>query len=93
MFPLLFLSSGFLPLPSQSGGIRAFAAMNPVTYGIDAVRALVVGRDVMTVGEVTRFGGVYDTLVPALAVLVGLNLVLGAVAVSLLSRASSSRVD
>lgn len=92
-FPLLFLSPAFLPLSSLSSSVETLATINPVTYGVDAVRALVLGRDVMTVITVTRFGGVYDTLIPAVAVLVAANLVCGGLAVALLSRASSSSVE
>jgi len=90
MFPLLFLSPAFLPLSSLSSEVELLATVNPITYGVDAIRALVLDRDVMTVVEVSQFGGLYDTLVPALAVLVGLNLVVGAIAVRMLSRASSA---
>lgn len=93
LFPLLFLSSGFLPPSALPDWVATFAAFNPVTYGVDAVRALVLGRDVTTVLAVTRFGGIYDTLVPALAVLVGLDLLVGGLAVAMLSRASSAAVD
>jgi ABC-2 type transport system permease protein len=51
-----------------------------------------LGEDVMTVIEVSRFGGVWDTLVPAIVVLLALDLALGGVMVSLLNRASSSAV-
>ncbi|QPV61492.1 ABC transporter permease [Halosimplex litoreum] len=87
MFPLLFLSPAFVPL---SDDIEAVAAFNPITYGVDAVRALVLGRDASTVLSVSRFGGVADTLVPAIVVLSALNLVVGALAVRLLARASSA---
>lgn len=86
MFPLLFLSPAFVPL---SDDVELLATFNPVTYGVDAIRALLLQKDVMTVLSVGRFGGIYDTLVPAVAVLVGLNVVFGAVAVWLLGRASS----
>jgi len=92
-FPLLFLSSAFLPVEVLPGWVQAVAAVNPITYGVDAARALMFGRDVMTVLEVTRFGGLWNTLVPALAVLVVLDLVLGAVAVRFLNRASGSEVE
>lgn len=72
--------------------METLAAANPVTYGVDAVRALVRGEDVVTVVAVSRFGGVLDTLVPAVGVLVGLNLVFGGVTVALLARASSADV-
>jgi ABC-2 type transport system permease protein len=91
-FPLLFLSSAFLPLSALPGWIQTFARLNPVTYGVDAARSLMVDQDVMTVIEVTAFGGTLDGVVPGLAVLLALDLLLGGVAVYLLSRASSSDV-
>ena len=51
-----------------------------------------IDRNVMTVIDVSWFGGTLDGVVPGVAVLIGLDLLLGAVAVSLLSRASSSDV-
>ena len=89
-FPLLFLSSAFLPLEALPEWIRTFARYNPITYGVDAARALMLDTDVMEVLDVTAFSGIWNALVPALAVLVGLDLVLGAIAVYLLSQASSS---
>jgi len=91
-FPLLFVSSAFLPLDSLPDWIQFVATYNPVTYGVDAARAIMLDRDVMTVIEVSRFGGIWDTLVPALAVLLALDLLLGGLAVYLLGRASSSSV-
>jgi len=91
-FPLLFLSSAFIPLERLPGWIQGFATVNPVTYGVDAARAIVLGRDVITVVDVPGFEGIWHTLVPALAVLLALDLLLGGVAVYLLSRASSSAV-
>jgi ABC-2 type transport system permease protein len=92
-FPLLFLSSAFLPLDTLPGWIRVFAALNPVTYGVDAARAIVLNRDVMVVIDVTSFGGPLDSIVPGVAVLLGLAVAFGSVAVFLLSRASSSNVQ
>jgi ABC-2 type transport system permease protein len=91
-FPLLFLSSAFLPLDALPDWIQTFARFNPVTYGVDAARSLMLDRDVMTVIDVAWFEGVLNGVVPGVSVLVGLDLVLGAVAVYLLSRASSSDV-
>ena len=51
-----------------------------------------LGRDVMTVIELTRFQSVLDGVVPGVVVLAAVDLVFGAVAVYLLSRASSSDV-
>ena len=92
-FPLLFLSSAFVPVEALPGWVRTVAALNPITYGVDAARALMYGQDVMTVLEVTRFGGMWNTLVPALGVLIALDVALGAVAVYFLNRASSSDVQ
>jgi ABC-2 type transport system permease protein len=91
-FPLLFLSSAFLPLSALPDWIQTFARLNPVTYGVDAARSLMIDRDVMTVIDVSWFGGMLDGVVPGVAVLVGLDLLLGGIAVYLLSRASSSAV-
>lgn len=91
-FPLLFLSSAFLPLVALPGWIQTFARFNPVTYGVDAARSLMIDQDVMTVIEVSWFGGALDGVVPGVAVLIGLDIVLGGIAVFLLSRASSSDV-
>ncbi|MCU4799608.1 ABC transporter permease [Halobacteria archaeon HArc-gm2] len=92
-FPLLFVSSAFLPLSVMPGWIQTIAAFNPITYGVDAARALTLGEDVMTVIEVTRFGGVWDTLVPAFAVLVALDVVMVGAAVVMLNRAAKSAVQ
>jgi len=92
-FPLLFVSTAFLPLAVLPGWIQTVARFNPVTYGVDAARAIMLGRDVMTVIEVTAFGGIYDTLVPAIAVLLALAVGFGSVAVYMLQRASSANVQ
>jgi len=92
-FPLLFLSSAFLPLAALPDWIQTFARFNPVTYGVDATRSLMIDRDVMTVVEVTWFDGAMNGIVPGVVVLAGLDLVLGGIAVYLLSRASSSDVQ
>jgi ABC-2 type transport system permease protein len=92
-FPLLFLSSAFLPLSTLPGWIQTIAAFNPVTYGVDAARSLMLDADVMTVVDVSIGTGVVNTLVPALAVLAVLDLLFGGVAVYMLRRASSSKVQ
>jgi ABC-2 type transport system permease protein len=91
-FPLLFLSSAFLPLAALPEWIQTFAMLNPVTYGVDAARALMLDRDVMTVVDVTAFEGALNSVVPGVAVLLVLAVGLGAVTVTLLSRATSSDV-
>jgi ABC-2 type transport system permease protein len=91
-FPLLFLSSAFLPLEALPGWIQTFARLNPVTYGVDAARSLMVDQDVMTVIEVSWFDGALNGVVPGVVVLIVLDVAFGAIAVYLLSRASSSDV-
>src|SRR5207302_550600 len=41
--PLVFASSAFVPLASMPGWLQAFAAHQPVTITVNAVRALVLG--------------------------------------------------
>lgn len=91
-FPLLFVSSAFLPVSVLPEWMQVVATVNPITYGVDAVRALMLGRDVLAVIEVSAFSGIWKTLVPAIAVLGVLDLVLGVVAVFFLHRMSSSTV-
>ena len=43
MFLLTFLSSAFVPLATMPGWLQAIARANPVTYAVDALRALLVG--------------------------------------------------
>jgi len=92
-FPLLFISSAFLPLEALPGWIQAVAVVNPITYGVDGIRALMLGRDVMTVFEVTMFADVWNTVIPAIAVLVGFTVLLGGTAVALLKRAAKAEVQ
>ncbi|WP_051400504.1 ABC transporter permease [Haloechinothrix halophila] len=64
MFPLMFSSSAYVPLEAMPTWIRVLSTVNPLTYAIDATRALAVGMPV---------GG---ALVAALA-LAGVTAVLG----------------
>jgi len=43
MFPLMFTSSLFVPTTTLPLVLRKIANVNPVTYGVDAVRALSIG--------------------------------------------------
>ena len=43
IFPLTFLSSAFVPISSMPGWLQAFANNQPVTYVIDAMRAMAEG--------------------------------------------------
>ena len=44
IFPLIFASSAFVQLQSMPGWLQSFARVNPITYTVDAIRALCVGR-------------------------------------------------
>jgi ABC-2 type transport system permease protein len=46
MFPLMFASSGFVPVNSLPGWLQAVAHLNPMTYAIDAARHLALGTPV-----------------------------------------------
>ena len=43
LFPLTFVSSAFVPIPSMPGWLQAFANNQPVTYVINTMRALALG--------------------------------------------------
>ncbi|MFH5801112.1 ABC transporter permease [Haladaptatus sp. CMAA 1911] len=91
-YPLVFMSSAFLPLSVLPEWMQVVATVNPITYGVDAARALMLGQDVLTVIDVTAFSGIWNTIVPAVVVLGVLDLMLGGIAVVLLRRVASSRV-
>jgi ABC-2 type transport system permease protein/oleandomycin transport system permease protein len=44
LFPLTFVSSAFVPIATMPGWLQAFAKNQPVTYVIDAMRALALGN-------------------------------------------------
>lgn len=92
-FPLLFVSSAFVPLDVLPNWIQTVAVVNPITYGVDAIRALMLGQNVLSVFEVSVFGGLWNTLVPAVTVLVAFLLVLGSVALHFLNHASKAEVQ
>ncbi len=43
VFPLTFVSSAYVPVESMPGWMQAFAEHQPLTYMVDAVRALTLG--------------------------------------------------
>jgi ABC transporter DrrB family efflux protein len=44
LFPVVFLSSAFVPIQTMPGVLQGFANNQPVTYTIDAMRALALGH-------------------------------------------------
>ncbi len=91
MFPLLFLSSAFLPIEILPNWIQVFGKFNPVTYGVDAARAITLGKDVMTVLDITSFNGMWNTVIPSVIILLGFILVFGGLAVYTIRIATSSQ--
>ncbi|MCO8245326.1 ABC transporter permease [Haladaptatus sp. AB643] len=77
-FPLLFASTAFVPVDALPGWLQVVSSMNPVTYGIDAARAIMLS------------GWTWGVIGQSLVVLVALDLLFGAIAVYFLGRASSS---
>jgi ABC-2 type transport system permease protein/oleandomycin transport system permease protein len=43
IFPITFISSAFVPIASMPGWLQPIAEANPVTFMVDAVRALFIG--------------------------------------------------
>src|SRR5580704_18536772 len=43
VFPFTFVSSAYIPVSSMPGWLQAFASHQPITYMVDAVRALTLG--------------------------------------------------
>jgi ABC transporter DrrB family efflux protein len=43
MFALAFISSAFVPIAAMPGWLQTIARLNPVTYAVDALRALLAG--------------------------------------------------
>ncbi len=76
--PLLFVSSAFLPVDRLPQWIQYISAVNPITYGVDAARALVIT------------GWEWDTILPSIAILIALDLVLTGIALVVLKRATSA---
>lgn len=61
--------------------------------GFDAARAVILDADVMEIWNVTAFDSIWNTVVPALGVLVVLDLLLGGLAVYMIGRAASASVQ
>ena len=48
VIPLIFTSSTFVPIATMPGWLQAFAAHNPITFTVDALRALCLGGPTAT---------------------------------------------
>ena len=81
LFPVTFVSSAFVPIASMPGWLQAFANNQPVTYVIDAMRALALGPH-------NGGGDVWPPLWKGLVWLAGIFLVFLPLAVRAYRRAS-----
>ncbi len=68
IFPLIFLSGVFLPINNVPQWLEVISKINPVTYGVDAIRQLFLGGEAASFG-VTIFGHTMGILEEALLVL------------------------
>jgi ABC-2 type transport system permease protein len=68
LFPLLLLSGILLPLDDGPGWLRALARVNPLSYVVDAERALLGGD--LTTGSVLA-GAICAVIVAVLGLVVG----------------------
>ncbi len=76
LFPLTFVSSAFVPIPTMPGWLQAFANNQPVTFAVNTMRALALG------------GPVEANLLKTLAWLAGIFIVFAPLAVRAYKRAS-----
>lgn len=76
--PLLFVSTAFLPETLLPEWVQTVSAVNPVTYGVDAVRVLMLD------------GWVWSVLGPSIIALVVFDLLFGVIAMVLMKRATDA---
>jgi ABC-2 type transport system permease protein len=49
IFPMFFLSGAFFPLTTIPWWLKALSSINPLTYGVDAMRQILLGNQVASV--------------------------------------------
>jgi ABC transporter DrrB family efflux protein len=76
LFPLTFLSSAFVPVATMPGWLQAFANNQPITFTVDAMRAMALG------------GPIAANLWKSIAWLLGIFIVFAPLAVRAYKRAS-----
>ena len=75
IFPMMFLSGIFFPLSGVATWLEVLSKINPVTYGIDAIRQVFLGSET---AALTIFGHTMSIFESALVVAVVGSLLLGA---------------
>ena len=76
IFPLIFVSSAFVPTDNMPAALRVFAGVNPITHTVNAVRGLMQG------GSVLPSGDLWTPLLWSLVWIVGLLVVFFPLAVN-----------
>lgn len=66
LFPVTFLSSAFVPISTMPGWLQAFANNQPITFTIDAMRAMALGGPIETPlwKSVAWLAGIFIVFVP-----------------------------
>jgi ABC-2 type transport system permease protein len=67
IFPMMFLSGIFFPISGVATWLEVLSKLNPVTYGVDAIRQVFLGTEM---AGVTVFGHTMSILESALVVAV-----------------------
>ena len=52
IFPLMFLSGVFFPVNNVPVWMEVISKINPVTYGVDAIRQTVLGKEISAIGGI-----------------------------------------
>lgn len=57
VFPLMFLSGVFFPLNNVPTWMAVIGKINPVTYGVDAIRQIILGEEISAAGGIVGQAG------------------------------------
>jgi ABC-2 type transport system permease protein len=72
VFPLVFLAGVFFPVGSVPAWMAVLSRINPVTYGVDAIRQLILGSGAATAGLGVNVLGHTMTVAEEMAMIGGL---------------------
>ncbi|MEX0667039.1 MAG: ABC transporter permease, partial [Acidimicrobiia bacterium] len=81
VFPLVFLAGVFFPVDSVPVWMEVLSKTNPVTYGVDAIRQVLLGSDMASAGLGVTVLGHTMTLGEDLIIVAGLSVMILAAAV------------
>ncbi|MEA1958477.1 MAG: ABC transporter permease [Chloroflexota bacterium] len=80
MFPLVFISPVMFPVETLPSWLGILVKLNPVSYGVDAMRQAVLGADASAMFGIELFGYRMPVILDA-AVVVAFGLIMGALAI------------